>query len=92
MTRAGSVGRPRWREMRPTAASGASTAIPRNRSCRLNSWPGGRAAAGPVVAPAAIEACWRERIVDHPSWMQDMLMHSVMTLCTATRRRWLARR
>ena len=37
------------------------------------------AAAGPAEDPAAIEAGWREWIVDQPSWMQDMLMHSVMT-------------
>jgi len=37
------------------------------------------AAAGPAEDPAAIEAGWREWIIDQPSWMQDMLMHSVMT-------------
>lgn len=36
------------------------------------------AAAGPDAAPGAIEAGWRGWIVDQPSWMQDMLMHSVM--------------
>lgn len=29
--------------------------------------------------PKAIEAGWREWIVEQPSWMQDMLTHSVMT-------------
>ena len=37
------------------------------------------AAAGPDTNPKAFEAGWREWIVDQPSWMQDMLMHSVMT-------------
>ena len=36
-------------------------------------------AAGPAADPEAIEAGWREWIVDQPPWMQDMLMHSVMT-------------
>ena len=36
-------------------------------------------AAGPGVAPEAVEAGWREWIVDQPPWMQDMLMHSVIS-------------
>ena len=35
--------------------------------------------AGPGVAPEAVEAGWREWIVDQPPWMQDMLMHSVIS-------------
>lgn len=35
--------------------------------------------AGPDTNPETVEAGWREWIVDQPSWMQDILMHSVMT-------------
>lgn len=36
-------------------------------------------AAGPDVAPEAIETRLRGRIVGRPPWMQDMLLRSVMT-------------
>ena len=40
-----------------------------------------RAVRAAGAAPEAIEAGWREWIVDQPSWMQDSLMMSVMEYC-----------
>ena len=36
-------------------------------------------AAGPGTNQEGIEEGWRKWVVDQPSWMQDTMMHSVMS-------------
>ena len=65
--------------MRSTAAGAASTCPPEKVELPPQLLARAATASRPTADPVAIETGWREWIVDQPSWMQNMLMHSVMT-------------